>query len=1731
MKIQHIFSVVSVVAYLSGFLIPTGIASAAPRVATITPSIINTQLPVTSTNTPTRTFTRSLTPVPYDPSTNTPSRTATGTITQTPSITLTPSATKTFLPTPTLLLPTAARVQRVDGGSVTTTTGYYPYRLAQIPEQGNSDVVQIVLGPHHALGVKRSGMVFGWGTNIKGELYVPAAAQSNVVQVAVGKDFSVALKNTGAVVFWGDKSVIPSSTDTSVPTDVVMIAAGDQHTLLLRANGTVVVVGATAQKAIPPALSTKTVVSIAAGASSSMALTSDGMTYIWGRVQTIPSLAGTSIRKIWASGQLFAALRRDGRVVVFGSASALNAGSFVESEPGCPCAVIGGMTNLVEFQVARWGALLRTQNTATYAYSYRNLSAGPPTIPDYTKGIAYHPNLANGLLIVEDIGMVTPTASLTPTPEVLLGIRSAQEKKLTGRVWPIGGGNSLLRFPENMSCDIYTCAQLARQVVAGPDYAAILKDDHSVLAWPQPGTTYRFGQMTIPTSLQSPFAANDPLRVVALAAGGTHMLALRANGTVVAWGNNAYGQTTIPAGLSGVVHIAAGARHSVALLNTGRVVAWGDNSSGQLNVPNTANVVNVSAGAFHTIALRSNGTVFGWGQNLDGQLNLPSTANFVDIGANDGNSVLLASNGTVSVYGDAQYGQTTVPDGQYTQIAAGGKTIIAVNNAGYPVGWGLSVADNINFRFGWGLAASDEAEYWYSFSSMTVPPAISGMALGNNFSIVLWDSNHYNGGALWFAATRTPTRTNFPTPTPTRTLVVPTAQPFVARSITYEISNVLTQSEGARSFVARGQGSLRASVDDTGRMTLEGDAQCDWGQICGPSPFVFETWGGTFMCTPPDSWYGNVKEVKFSQTAGFMLKRDHSLWVWDTCPYTYNTLHQNSAPRHIIPTEFLNNVKAFEVDQTPKIDYFGSATEINMIILRHDNALWSNKCVLPTFTKTIRDVAVTDTLCAVLFEDGSVWTNDPSIAVPASYPPLVDIGLGARSAHDSNFTLVTDYVYGLGVTQSGEVVGWGTSKKPDEVLDIPIDARSKVIEITVSQTQNIALRSDGRVVIWGSPYGTGSSPLLDTINNQSGASWVNIGYGGSIQVLADDPVQVFPTATLGLGVTPTTIPRGTSVRVNDNLVGAYTFDSVPQMTQFQFTRTNGVTAGCRNPFCPEVVYERDQFGSIPFLVLKFREAKGDELTSTEPVNLSGNFTIAVQMLRDRPYHHDVGVSAGLPGQVRRYLVIGVDRENRPYCSFYGDDLRGSPLTLAREANMHSYSCSYNSTTRERVLMRDGQVIAKDIVTGGFSAPNSPLVIGRRADTMAGLDGLIASVRYWPSVVQTNNQITDPLMPAAIQFPGILPGQQPVVCSTKDACPNIVPEADDAHDGGYVNFARGNGLSLAMPANTNAFTLSLWMNIVENDVTFTQLNGLIASRYNADNSGFEMRMHEGNMLCGRKAASAGPTEYDAAAILGNFDITPGWHMYSCVVKPDSIAIAKDGEVVYEVGAIPWSYGPSLVIGQVPGMSAPDCTYFSLCHWLTYPIDDVYVYQEALSPQKLAALYRETARLVPLPTETPDPLRSATPTQIRTATATFSPTPSHFTRTRIPATLTITVPPTQTRTRTFTLTRTSTVTRTFTRTTTPSPTITPTRPTSTVFLSPTRSMTRTRTALAITRTWMARRSPTFAVQTMTAVARSANQTATALRLTQTAIIVGTPTNTATAYPLPATVTPEPTGYPTP
>jgi alpha-tubulin suppressor-like RCC1 family protein len=69
--------------------------------------------------------------------------------------------------------------------------------------------------------------------------------------------------------------------------------------------------------------------------------------------------------------------------------------------------------------------------------------------------------------------------------------------------------------------------------------------------------------------------------VIAIAGGFAHVLALKNDGTVVAWGSNPSGETGLPEGLRDVIAIAAGDGHSMAPRKDGSIVAWGSNLFGK----------------------------------------------------------------------------------------------------------------------------------------------------------------------------------------------------------------------------------------------------------------------------------------------------------------------------------------------------------------------------------------------------------------------------------------------------------------------------------------------------------------------------------------------------------------------------------------------------------------------------------------------------------------------------------------------------------------------------------------------------------------------------------------------------------------------------------------------------------------------------------------------------------------------------------------------------------------------------------------------------------------------------------------------------------------------------------------------------------------------------------------------------------------------------------------------
>jgi alpha-tubulin suppressor-like RCC1 family protein len=253
--------------------------------------------------------------------------------------------------------------------------------------------------------------------------------------------------------------------------------------------------------------------------------------------------------------------------------------------------------------------------------------------------------------------------------------------------------------------------------------------------------------------------------VTAVAAGGHHSLALLANGTVVAWGGNGFGQlgdggtieSSVPVavqGLSGVRAIAAGASHSLALLTNGTLMAWGDNESGQLGIGTSAEhselpvpvkgltgVKAISAGADYSLALLTNGTVMAWGGNESGQLGTGSTKSsnapvavkgltgVSAISAGGEFALALLTNGTVRAWGNDERGQlgniTIEEGGSDVPVAVETLTGVAAVAAGTNHGLALLSGGTV---MSWGDDTAGELGNGTVKAQETTPVAVSGLS-------------------------------------------------------------------------------------------------------------------------------------------------------------------------------------------------------------------------------------------------------------------------------------------------------------------------------------------------------------------------------------------------------------------------------------------------------------------------------------------------------------------------------------------------------------------------------------------------------------------------------------------------------------------------------------------------------------------------------------------------------------------------------------------------------------------------------------------------------------------------------------------------------------------------------------------------------------------------------------------------------------------------------------------
>ena len=232
------------------------------------------------------------------------------------------------------------------------------------------------------------------------------------------------------------------------------------------------------------------------------------------------------------------------------------------------------------------------------------------------------------------------------------------------------------------------------QVSAGASHTVGLKSDGTVLAV----GNNSYGQCNVETW-------SNVIQVVAEQPAGC-TIGLRQLGTVLYVGYDDYGVGNSVRSWTGISGISAGHLVVVGLKPDGTVIAVGNCGFGQCNVGSWTSIVQVSVGCYHTVGLNSERTVVAVGWNSDGQCNVESWTDIIQISAGQEYTVGLRSDGTVVAVGNNDYGQCDVSDWTgITQVSAGELHTAGLRSDGTVVTVGDNFYGQCNVG-GWNLIVS-----------------------------------------------------------------------------------------------------------------------------------------------------------------------------------------------------------------------------------------------------------------------------------------------------------------------------------------------------------------------------------------------------------------------------------------------------------------------------------------------------------------------------------------------------------------------------------------------------------------------------------------------------------------------------------------------------------------------------------------------------------------------------------------------------------------------------------------------------------------------------------------------------------------------------------------------------------------------------------------------------------------------------------------------------------------
>ena len=574
--------------------------------------------------------------------------------------------------------------------------------------------------------LKNDGSIAVWGDNNNGGTNAPTG--TGFIDIWSSVNGFAAMKSDGSLVSWGASGTLSNATPTG--TGYTQVFSTQGAFAALKADGSIVSWGATLNDAGSGAPTGTGYTTIYSSQKAFAAMKADGSITTWGDSLSgaCGGPSGTGYTSIYSTKGAFAAMKADGTAFVWGASAQVAKWSGL-----VPFATIQSPTAVVP---ARQFAVTGNLPAPRLLTSLATQAAGLNGVAGYQVGANAGLGLGSaitsgalpdGLTLNVATGFLEGTATKSGTSNFTVTTyngtgQSSQAYSLTVMagtitVWaptfaatkPIGYANYAIGKIASYNLSAVSTTATYSVIAGTLPPGMIPTTDGSVTGTPTTPGNYQFTlaagdskgiavqTFTIKVSGDTPNQNIGQYSSLAAGTSGNQGInvgayaALRADGTIVTWGDNAYGgaQATGVPTTAGFVQIAQTSSAFAALRYDGSIQAWGNIAQGGQGAPTGTGYTRLFSNASVFAAMKFDGSIFTWGDDASGGTGEPTNTGYTQIFTNSKAMVAMKADGSLVAWGNSDTGGTNAPTGTgYVTITSNANAFAALKSDGSISAWG-----------------------------------------------------------------------------------------------------------------------------------------------------------------------------------------------------------------------------------------------------------------------------------------------------------------------------------------------------------------------------------------------------------------------------------------------------------------------------------------------------------------------------------------------------------------------------------------------------------------------------------------------------------------------------------------------------------------------------------------------------------------------------------------------------------------------------------------------------------------------------------------------------------------------------------------------------------------------------------------------------------------------------------------------------------------------------------